>query len=304
MRQYLLLVWLTAVLGVFANNQAAPFELLWYYTAYKIEWRSGINPRNLATGCHHKPSAAFDAAASAAGVSGICTFDEFIQHLDPKEMFQKFKTGELLDPSDQVVRQKWTAFLIENDNPRWQGNLKDLIPETNPAVAGKGPKPFAPVIGEILGYVQDARDHAGDDHLIENWLQKSIAYIKAAAQVRMVDQASHLKDWFQDVTGDPAHWTRDPAYIITQPILYEDGTPTGQSSEKYNFELVNSNANTADLKVADYETAMQAIRSRDSYKGNKPPKGGPNHLVAIDMFLSSSNLLQLPAPSVCGVFTR
>jgi hypothetical protein len=304
MRQSLLLVWLTAVLGIFALNDAAPFELLWYYTAYKIEWRSGISPRSIATGCHHAPSTAFDATASAAGVSGICTFDEFVKHLDDKAMFKNFVTGEPLDPKDEAVRQAWTNYLDTHGNPRWQGSLSKLIPETNPTVAGKGPKPLAPVLGEILGYVQDARDHAGDDHLIDGWLQKSIAYLKATSQIRTADQASHLKDWFQEITEDPRHWTRDPAYIITEPILYEDGTPSGQSSGKYNFELVNSKADTAALTVNDYKNAMLAIRSKQPYNRSKPPKGAPNHLIIIDMFLSSSNLIQLPAPSVCGVFTR
>jgi hypothetical protein len=134
------------------------------------------------------PSAAFDAAASAAGVGGICTFNEFVKHLDPKNKFQKFATGEPLDPSDQIVRQTWTNFLNGEDKLKWQGNLQKLIPATNPTVAGKTLKPLAPVIGEILGYVQDARDYAGDDHLIDGWLRKSIAYLKVTSQIRMIDQ--------------------------------------------------------------------------------------------------------------------
>ena len=302
MRHSLLLVWLTAVLGVSALNAAVPFQLLWYYTAYKIEWRSGISPRNIATGCHHAPSAAFDAVASAAGVSGICTFDEFVHHLDDKAEIKTFTTGEPLDPNDQAVRQAWNDYLSTRKNLRWQGSLSRLISETHPAVAGKAG--LTPVISELLGCVQDARDYASDDRLIDGWLKKSIAYLKATSQIRMADQAPHLKDWFQDITGDSAHWTRDPAYIISEPILYEDGTPSGQSSEKYNFQLVNSNANTADLTVNDYKNAMLAVRRKEPYNGTKVRKGATNHLVIIDTFLSSSNLIQLPPPSVCGVFTR
>lgn len=302
MRQSLLVAWLTAVLSVFALNDAVPFELLWYYTAYKIEWRSGISPRNIATGCRHAPSAAFDAAASAAGVSGICTFDEFVKHLDSKDLFKDFATGAPLDPKDQTVRQAWTKFLSTRENIRWQGSLSRLISETNPSVAGKAG--LTPVIVELLGCVQDARDYAGDDHLIDVWLKKSTAYLKATSQIRMVDQAPHLKDWFEKITGDSAHWTRDPAYIISEPILYEDGTPSGQSSEKYNFQLVNSNANTAALTVDDYKNAMLAVRSKEPYNGSKVPKGATNHLVIIDIFLSSSTLIQLPPPSACGGFTH
>lgn len=53
---------------------------------------------------------------------------------------------------------------------------------------------FAPVVGEILDYVQKAHDHAGCDHLIDVWLQKSLAHLKATSQTRIVDQARHLKD--------------------------------------------------------------------------------------------------------------
>jgi hypothetical protein len=68
-----LITWLFTIWGVHANIYAAPFEILYYYTSYKIEWRSGIQPRRLATGCKHTPDAAFDHAAEAAGVRGICT---------------------------------------------------------------------------------------------------------------------------------------------------------------------------------------------------------------------------------------
>jgi hypothetical protein len=237
-------------------------------------------------------------------MSGICTFDEFVRHLDEKAKFRRFASGAPLDPSDQAVKQAWTNYLNRNRRPRWQGALSRLIPATNPVLAGTDKAPLAPVIGEILGYVQDARDHAGNDHLIDGWIQKSIAYLKATSQIRIADQAPHLKNWFEEVTGDSKHWTRDPAYIITEPVLYQDGTPTGLSSEKYNFQLVNSNANTAALTVNDYNNAMLAIRSKEPYKGTEIPKATTNHLVLIDRFLSSSNLLQLPSPSVCGVFTR
>lgn len=304
MRQSLVLVWLTAVLSVFALNDAAPFEILWYYTAYKIEWRSGISPRNIATGCRHAPSAAFDAAASAAGVSGICTFDEFVRHFDSRDVLENFATGQPLDPSDQEVRQSWTDYLDTHGNPRFQGSLSRIIPATDPAVTGRPQVGLAPILREVLGYVQDARDYAGDDHLIDGWLRKSISYLKAASQIRTADQAKHLKNWFQEIFEDPIHWTRDPAYIITEPILYEDGTPSGLSSGKYNFELVNSKANTVDLTVNDYKDAMLAIRSKKPFKRTKPPQGATNHLIIIDMFLSSSNLIQLPSPSECSVFTR
>lgn len=68
-----LTIWLFTIWAAHANIYAAPFEILYYYTAYKIEWRSCIQPRRLATGCKHTLDANFDSAAQAVGVEGICT---------------------------------------------------------------------------------------------------------------------------------------------------------------------------------------------------------------------------------------
>lgn len=57
MRLYFLLLWLsTALLEVLALDSAAPWEMLYFYSAYKSEWLAGMTgaQRKIATLCVHK----------------------------------------------------------------------------------------------------------------------------------------------------------------------------------------------------------------------------------------------------------
>jgi hypothetical protein len=59
MRLAVLLLWLfSAIVEVLALNVAAPWEMLYFYSAYKSEWLAGRSgaERKIATLCAHKDS--------------------------------------------------------------------------------------------------------------------------------------------------------------------------------------------------------------------------------------------------------
>lgn len=94
-----ILLWCSLALhGVNSLNPSAAYEAVYAYNAYKAEWASTItNPglRTIATGCNHPAlnpnipatspagviEANFLASTVAAGVAGICSFDDFIRHV-------------------------------------------------------------------------------------------------------------------------------------------------------------------------------------------------------------------------------
>lgn len=87
--------WLCVALqGVDALNAAAPYEMVYLYNAYKMEYITvAAGSRKIAPGCTHTPftgnaasplgqiNANINAAAITEGVVGICTLYEFMQHV-------------------------------------------------------------------------------------------------------------------------------------------------------------------------------------------------------------------------------
>ncbi|KAI4603736.1 hypothetical protein KJ359_003554 [Pestalotiopsis sp. 9143b] len=81
MRLSTVAIWLYAVIGAIANNEAAPAELEYLYESTPPTLRqSNIDDE-----------AAFVAAAAALGVTGICAFDEFVKHIGVQSTFSKWK---------------------------------------------------------------------------------------------------------------------------------------------------------------------------------------------------------------------
>ena len=104
--------WLSAVLqGVAALNAAQPYEMVYMYTAYKLEFQTvAAGQRKIAPGCTHRPlpprvtagplydaEQAFLADAATAGLAGICSFNDFYRWVG---------TGD------------WQAALAGKDTPR------------------------------------------------------------------------------------------------------------------------------------------------------------------------------------------
>lgn len=76
MRLYILFLWLTNfLLEVVALNFAAPWEMFYFYSAYKTEWLAGLSGagRTIATLCVHKDSS-LSAGMSIVNKNGISRY--------------------------------------------------------------------------------------------------------------------------------------------------------------------------------------------------------------------------------------
>ncbi|KAJ5211433.1 uncharacterized protein N7498_003079 [Penicillium cinerascens] len=66
----LLLLWCSVLSTyVLANNRSLPYELIYFYYAYKFQWESGVE-RTIAVGC-----------APSSNKGDMCYFDQFVKHL-------------------------------------------------------------------------------------------------------------------------------------------------------------------------------------------------------------------------------
>ena len=94
--------------SVNALNVAGPYELVYLYYVYKIEYATvPAGSRKIAPGCVHRPytgnaaaplgviDAANTAAAVAQGVVGICTFKEFYNRVGTNSWAQAMVNKEL-----------------------------------------------------------------------------------------------------------------------------------------------------------------------------------------------------------------
>ncbi|KAK6223389.1 hypothetical protein LQW54_000507 [Pestalotiopsis sp. IQ-011] len=210
------LLWLCAATGAIALNTAQPGELMWAYTAYKAEyraWKKGlISTRTLAAGCSHEAShwtdstagtdeTAFLAAATAAGMEGICAFDEFAKYIGDTSWasYAYDKIGHSLRPDFKLLRTKIVNYATVGDKKTLLQDFDKMYPgkwSTAPGVV----TPFSDCVDAISDTMHDARSALTDaDTVMSALVTDGAAYNTFAHNVRLQDRendmANNLKKW-------------------------------------------------------------------------------------------------------------
>ncbi|KAK6075619.1 hypothetical protein SCUP234_07708 [Seiridium cupressi] len=178
--------------------------------------------------------AAFVAAAAAAGITGICTFDEFVKHVGTKASFAKYKydsIGHTLDPDWNNLR---TKSIIGSSPMRY--DFKTLFPGKWDS-AKKVSWALAIDTGTTL-YQEVRAAAAAGDALITKEVTNAKEWIRVAHQIRLSDRAVNL---MADVTsfinniGDVK--TLFPAGMMTKPYkVIKPFTATGQMIAYKDFD--------------------------------------------------------------------
>lgn len=192
-------LWVSFLLSeVSAVYTAAPYQLLYLYYAYKIEFTAmPVASRTIAKGCTHErvPGSAVEAAIVAQSLEGICTFGEFTRHIIGEESLPNYTgTGSTIDPDSSVaddLPQDRTA-------PQITYNSKKILPlYDNKGVPNIQLKP---VINGITDAVQLARNTAAKNSDISAklapLLTKAIGYARIVAGFRIEDTVQFKKDSF------------------------------------------------------------------------------------------------------------
>lgn len=134
--------WLSVALqGVDALNAAAPYEMVYLYNAYKMEYLTvPAGSRKIAPGCRHTPytgnpaaplaliAANTNAASIAQGVVGICTFNEFMQHVQTNAWRAAMRNKErpALGPANVATINDPLTRTLDPDADRLATAVNDL----------------------------------------------------------------------------------------------------------------------------------------------------------------------------------
>lgn len=181
-----------------ALNAAIPYEAVYFYNAYKIEYAASLKsggPRTIATRCEHSTQqepkttplgmvlANFEKSAADAGVAGICSFDEFLKSGVLDDGWKNFEppTPTEKNPTSITITLDPDADAIATEalNPSKLGNrrlgfvaenlLSSAVLETygKPNGRGKIAYPYPGTISKVSNAVQSARAVvAGDGTVI------------------------------------------------------------------------------------------------------------------------------------------
>ncbi|KAI9729524.1 MAG: hypothetical protein M1818_008497 [Claussenomyces sp. TS43310] len=252
MRPSHLLIWLTLCLETFALNAAAPFELLYFYSAYKIEWTSlDSSGRTIATGCRHSPNnfpageSAYAAAATAAGVKGICTFDEFVKYVGRTQSFIRYRyTAATITPDPATIKVKFQQTF--GVYPALAYDPAKLLPTWASVRANT---PLTPIIKQITNAVQTAREVVTDANaLVATEVANSKSYLQIIQQLRLKDQ---MKFMGQAITGFLRQTSFTTLKYATDDINYPNGNKFDQYQRiDYDGTIATEPGATQNEKVA------------------------------------------------------
>lgn len=197
MRLHFLLLGFFAGLEVLALDAASPWEMMYLYAAYKAEWLAGLNgsQRQIATLCkrsitHPFPGSDFDTQAAAAGVTKMCSFDDFVKFVGTQRTFANYHyslVGNLweVDKSWQEISDKFvTSRMKGGSDSRYAYNLQNLLSKGG---FGGGKNAFPAAISQIANALQTAREAAPEIDAVKSQVDHALEYSRIAQQIRLRD---------------------------------------------------------------------------------------------------------------------
>ena len=249
--------WLSVLFNaVTALNVAAPYEVMFFYSAYKMEFATvAKDSRTLAPGCTHVPKlygdktgtsppaiaeTAFVNSAVDAGIAGICSFDEFLKHIGSsgwngyKSSYQR---GLTISPDVDTVIE-YMGDLKNGKGPTGSNRLQfqegkllssatlaTITPSTNKY--GQTVYPYDNVLQKVTDAIQRARSaHAGGagKPILDTWIDDAKKLLDTIHQYRIADSAKYLLD---AARKDPSHTTSPMSTyekIVEKPVFNPAGT--------------------------------------------------------------------------------
>ncbi|KAG4440016.1 hypothetical protein IFR05_004530 [Cadophora sp. M221] len=279
--------WLAVMLhGVNALNAAAPYEMTYLYYAYKMEFLTvPAASRRIAPGCYHSPvtgnirdprvqiSINNEATALAEGVVGICTFSEFMDHVETNATINNPITRTLNPDADRLATTVNDITSIRNN--RLLTLPERIFSEAKLASLGGRTVSWAKQLQTISSIVETSREemakrlklNPGDAVVqdaadrFQTWAGKAINNLSAVHQFRVGDQARYL------VPDQQAHvsWSSSPmsahGVIDSRQYLRMDGVPTQPiRSPGAGLPLVAD----ATFQVVNFEASFAAVTAADS----------------------------------------
>ncbi|GLA11530.1 hypothetical protein AnigIFM62618_005496 [Aspergillus niger] len=180
----LLLLWISVLsTHVLANNNAAPYELLYYYYVYKLEWDTGIE-RTIATGCVSKEG------------GGMCYFDEFAMYLIEPEWQIRYRPKGAVDHTKTPGLGAATK-LFTNMPGSASYDLKKLLPSINADA-----KSFPLVFETVL---HSANNAIAQDNVDKDDLEQALEMVQEVKEIREADVFQDQEDMLKGRIGAEAY---------------------------------------------------------------------------------------------------
>jgi hypothetical protein len=248
MRLHFLLLGLVAGLEVLALDAATPWEMQYFYAAYKAEWLAGLDgsQRQIATQCkrsttHPFPSSDFDTQAALAGVTGMCSFDDFVKHVGTDETFRRYiytAEGNMWN-----IDQYWKTLMDKFNLYRMPGSAKELRYAYDfQKLLPKGGfsdrlNAYPPAIAGVANALQTARDtvaalpNQDDDGVkakvaaVEAQAANAKEYSRVTQGVRTADSVRYppmtVNQYLRTTAGSAfTLWNKDPV-AVKPPAPYD-----------------------------------------------------------------------------------
>jgi hypothetical protein len=162
MRIQFLLLGIFASLKVLALDQAVPWEMMYFYAAYKAEWLAfqGGSQRQIATNCRPGsayPGSNFITESEKLGLKGMCSFDDFVKHVGTQRTFLEYP--RTLEGNTWAFDTLWTAlqakFIGKKTANSFKYDFQKLLPK---AGLPTGKTAYPQVIKTLGNCLQIARD--------------------------------------------------------------------------------------------------------------------------------------------------
>lgn len=230
MRLHFLLLGLFVGLEVLALDSAAPYEMMYFYAAYKAEWLSGmpVLQRQIAIGCKrgkYSPGD-FDAQAAAAGVKGMCSFDDFVKFVGTERTFADYHYSEVgnmwnMEQYWSQIKDKFAQYKLPgaSADDRYRDDLQKLLPKAN---FGAAIEPFEPAVKGVANALQAARIVTPNLAAVEDQAKYAKEFARIALQFRNMSGLQAPKDTINAYFAKLAK-TKQPNPFVLQ--LKPGGTP-------------------------------------------------------------------------------
>lgn len=278
-----------------ASDAALPYELLWFYGAYKMEFKTRpLDTRDMARGCVHVPlkvgaglaaEQAFIATTEEQGVEGICAFDEFVRHIGGPQFekwYSSVKGWSLTpDPADAAIK----AAAVR------QANGKALRYDTSRlhrvlAAIKQQPVSQTSAFKSIAITAQTSRGFASGLNLVT--VNQAVAdasdYLRIIREYRSKEQFPFLQAFLVDnLKASPL-----APYLVpeTVSIIGHDGS-TLDTYSRYDFAAIIDTAEKAGVVVTDdmknglIDASGRFATTADTTAGAKLARAHQNILVAV-----------------------
>jgi hypothetical protein len=260
-----LVVLASLIVEIGANNDSLPYEILYFYYVYKMQYISG-QPLTVAPGCRPRPD----------GI-GSCFFNEFVEYIMETDFVQAYRpTGadHTRTPNFDNLRTVKAAIQLESVSYITQR----LLPELGP-VTGNGEAAAARSQAALLTRMNDYANAALDSgNALATDAESALDAAQGVMSGRLSQAQSDMTDWLDE------ELTEDEQGYLKMSGGFVDWDAT--------LENVDNDAGLTPQGQADFKQQLKGVAARFGNAATGAPTSARTHLSILRMFQDSVTQIQ------------